>query len=78
MADTVTNAPGKAHLARAKDREYRAMIYASLPIFLVAATMKRMLPDQGAYYGTAPGKRQSIYRDAVAMANTFIPFAFMH
>lgn len=66
-----------ARLSRAKAREYRAMFWASLPVFVVVAAGKRLIPGREPFYSVHGSPRRGIVADAVNMANTLIPFAFM-
>ena len=54
------------------------MFWASLPVFLVVAGLKRLVPGREPFHSIHETKRRGIVADAVHMANTFIPFAFMH
>ncbi|MBK1696347.1 hypothetical protein CKO21_03715 [Rhodovibrio salinarum] len=54
--------------------EYRLLMAVSLPIFLVAAMVGRVLPS-GAH--AVPGERLSLLAEARAAADTYVPFAFM-
>ena len=54
--------------------EYRLLMAASLPIFLVAAIVGRVLPS-GEH--VVPGERLSVIGEARAAADTYVPFAFM-
>jgi hypothetical protein len=54
--------------------EYRLLLAASLPIFLVAAIVGRVLPS-GEH--AVPGERLSVIGEARAAADTYVPFAFM-
>jgi hypothetical protein len=54
--------------------EYRLLMAASLPIFLVAAIVGRVLPS-GEH--AVPGERLSVIGEARAAADTYVPFAFM-
>jgi len=54
--------------------EYRLLLAASLPIFLVAAIVGRVLPS-GEH--VVPGERLSVIGEARAAADTYVPFAFM-
>ncbi|MCL5778590.1 hypothetical protein M1105_16555 [Limibaculum sp. FT325] len=67
-----------ARLARAKARDFRVMFWASLPAFLVVALAKRLIPGREPFHSVHETPRRGIVADAVHMANTFIPFAFMH
>ncbi|MEL6478944.1 MAG: hypothetical protein AAFR17_16555 [Pseudomonadota bacterium] len=59
-------------LSRAKERDYRVIFYCSFPLFLAVALVMRLLPWDGA------GRRPGVLSEARSMANTIIPFAFMH
>lgn len=71
-------AAGPARLSRAKARDYQVMFWASLPAFLVVAGAKRLIPASEAFHSVHEAPRRGVVADAVHMANTFIPFAFMH
>jgi hypothetical protein len=58
---------------RARQLEYRLLVLAVLPIFLVFAAAARLLPRSGA----PTGRRRSILAEAREAAHTVIPFAFM-
>jgi hypothetical protein len=54
--------------------EYRLLMAISLPIFLVAAIVGRVLP---AGETVVAGERLSLLGEARAAADTYVPFAFM-
>lgn len=59
-------------LARAKARDFQVIYTCSFPLFLMVALVLRILPKDG------PGRRPGVIAEARSMANTIIPFAFMH
>jgi hypothetical protein len=65
---------GEKKHRRGDSFEYRLLMAASLPIFLVAAIVGRVLPS-GEH--TVPGERLSVIGEARAAADTYVPFAFM-
>ncbi|GJE00175.1 MULTISPECIES: hypothetical protein [Methylobacterium] len=54
--------------------QFRIILGATYPVFLVAAVVQRLLPGRGA---APPGPRRSVFGEARAMALSAIPFAFM-
>ena len=59
---------------KGESSEYRLLMVASLPIFLVAAIAGRVLPS-GEH--AVPGERLSVIGEARAAADMYVPFAFM-
>ncbi|MGE7415376.1 hypothetical protein [Methylobacterium tarhaniae] len=59
--------------SRSEAVQFRAILAATYPVFLVAAVLQRLRPGS-----TAPaGPRRSVFGEARAMALSAIPFAFM-
>ncbi|MEM8791371.1 MAG: hypothetical protein AAGE80_07125 [Pseudomonadota bacterium] len=58
--------------SRIKSAEYKAFFYLSYPVFLVAALVGRLAPNSETRHGL------NVFAEAKEMANTIIPFAFMH
>jgi hypothetical protein len=53
-------------------------VVVSYPIFLVGAVLGRMMPaGEHATAGPAMAPRQSVFSEARAAAETYVPFAFM-
>ncbi|MEO0820042.1 MAG: hypothetical protein AAF074_06400 [Pseudomonadota bacterium] len=65
-----------ARMKRLKDQEYKVMFWGSMPVFLVAALVKRLMPRSEAFHGTASEERRGVFAEAAHMAHTIIPFAF--
>jgi hypothetical protein len=65
-----------AALARAKEREYWAMYYASIPVFLLVAALLRLIPTGAGYHSAFEAPKRSVFAEASHMAHTIIPFAF--
>ena len=59
-------------LRQAKEQDYRVIFWCSFPLFLIVALVLRLLPWDGT------GRRPGVIAEARSMANTIIPFAFMH
>lgn len=58
--------------------EYRALVMVSYPIFFVGAVMGRLMPaGEPATAGLVMGPRPSVFSEARASAETYVPFAFM-
>lgn len=55
-----------------KTREFTAIFYLSYPVFLAAALIGRLAPASEPRHGL------NVFAEAREMANTIIPFAFMH
>ena len=58
--------------SRIKSAEYKAFFYLSYPVFLGVALIGRLAPQSETRHGL------NIFAEAREMANTIIPFAFMH
>lgn len=58
--------------SRSEAVQFRAILAATYPVFLVAALLQRLRPGPGAL-----GPRRSVFGEARAMALSAIPFAFM-
>lgn len=56
--------------------QFRLILTATYPFFLVAALVQRVLPGRPMRSGFAP-MRRSVFGEAKAMAVSAIPFAFM-
>jgi len=58
--------------------EYRALVVVSYPIFFVGAVLGRMMPaGEHATAGPVMGSRPSVFSEARAATETYVPFAFM-
>ncbi|MEM6933457.1 MAG: hypothetical protein AAF526_07685 [Pseudomonadota bacterium] len=69
----MTQKPTKTRRSKAsKTREFHAIFYLSYPVFLVAALVGRLAPASEPRHGL------NVFAEAREMANTIIPFAFMH
>jgi hypothetical protein len=62
---------------KAQEGEFRLIFLASFVIFLLAGIVARLLPPR--WRRRVPGQvgYESIFGEAKAAANTFVPFAFM-
>ncbi|TNC13672.1 hypothetical protein FF100_12950 [Methylobacterium terricola] len=58
--------------SRSEAVQFRAILAATYPVFLVAAVLQRLRPG-----AAAPMPRRSVFGEARAMALSAIPFAFM-
>ncbi|AWB24671.1 hypothetical protein DA075_03975 [Methylobacterium currus] len=58
--------------SRSEAVQFRAILAATYPVFLVAALLQRLRPGPAAL-----GPRRSVFGEARAMALSAIPFAFM-
>ena len=63
---------------QSEERQYRRLYLASLPLFLVIATVMRLVPGLGTPFRAAAGARKSIFAEAREAAHVTIGFAFMH
>ena len=59
--------------SRSEAVQFRAILAATYPVFLVAAVLQRLRPGATA----SVGPRRSVFGEARAMALSAIPFAFM-
>ncbi|WP_336490314.1 hypothetical protein [Methylobacterium nigriterrae] len=66
------NATSRLHR---EELQFRAILVATYPFFLVAAIAQRLLPDRTAR--PRLGAPRSVFGEAKAMAVSAIPFAFM-
>lgn len=57
--------------------QFRLILAATYPFFLVAALVQRLLPSGSAPRPGLPRVRRSVFGEAKAMAVSAIPFAFM-
>jgi len=57
--------------------EYRALLAVSYPVFLVHVVLGRMLRLGRAAAAVPCDRRSSVLGEARALADTYIPFAFM-
>ncbi|KMO35879.1 hypothetical protein VQ02_16715 [Methylobacterium variabile] len=60
--------------SRSEQVQFRTILAATYPVFLVAAVLQRLRPGRDA---VPPGPRRSVFGEARAMALSAIPFAFM-
>ncbi|AWN45741.1 hypothetical protein DK419_04935 [Methylobacterium terrae] len=58
--------------SRSEAVQFRAILAATYPVFLVAAILQRLRPG-----APVPVPRRSVFGEARAMALSAIPFAFM-
>ncbi len=58
-------------------REARFLFVVSFTIFLVIAAVTRLLPRNRRPWPFGPGTDRSLFKEARAIANTVIPFAYM-
>ena len=69
----MTDKPTRTRRSKAsKTREFNAIFYLSYPVFLIAALAGRLAPASEPRHGL------NVFAEAREMANTIIPFAFMH
>ncbi len=57
--------------------EYRFLVAVSFPIFLVGAVFGRLLPTSQRAADAPTDARLSVFGEARAAAETYVPFAFM-
>lgn len=57
--------------------QFRLILAATYPFFLVAALVQRVLPGSGAAHRGLRPVRRSVFGEAKAMAVSAIPFVFM-
>lgn len=73
MADTAIPS-GHRSKHRRETVDFRLILAVSFPFFLVAAVLTRVLPGRRRPAGV---RRRSLLVEARALADTYIPFAFM-
>jgi hypothetical protein len=66
--------PSRQH---AEAFQFRLILAATYPFFLVAALIQRLLPSRSSGRSGLPVTRRSVFGEAKAMAVSAIPFAFM-
>ena len=65
------------HHRKGEALEYRLLLAVSYPIFLVGAVLGRILPVRRSGGGRRANARLSVFGEARAAADTYVPFAFM-
>lgn len=63
--------------SRSEAVQFRAILAATYPVFLVAALLQRLRPRFAEDRAAHAGPRRSVFGEARAMALSAIPFAFM-
>lgn len=58
-------------------RQFRRIFVVSLVVFLMVSVIARLMPRRLRPWSSPPGSRRSIWEEAKAATNRFIPFAFM-
>lgn len=66
-----------AGFAESEARQFKRIFVVSVVVFMVVGAVARLLPTSLRPFRSAPGERRSLFAEAKAMANRFIPFAFM-
>lgn len=66
-----------AGFAESEARQFRRIFAVSVAVFVVVGAFARLLPRNWRPFGSAAGERRSLFEEAKAVANRFIPFAFM-
>ena len=71
--------PGRTEQMHRKGEplEYRFLVAVSYPIFLVGAVLGRLLPTSQRAADVPMDSRLSVFGEARAAAETYVPFAFM-
>jgi hypothetical protein len=57
--------------------EYRALVVMTFPIFLVGAVLGRLVPSKAHVESTMTSAKLSVFGEARAAADTYVPFVFM-
>ena len=63
-----------SHFAERETRQFRLIFGLSVVVFLIVGAVARLLPRSLRPW---PAGRRSLFAEAKAVANRFIPFAFM-
>jgi light-harvesting complex 1 beta chain len=77
MGDLHRQTGSATRVKKQESYEFRLIFVVSFMIFLVAATVGRLLPTQWRAYAPGPSGYKSIIGEARAAANTFVPIVFM-
>ncbi|MEM7670398.1 MAG: hypothetical protein AAF317_14870 [Pseudomonadota bacterium] len=73
MTTLAKSGPNGTRLAQQKQRDYRIMLTVGFPLFVIAAFVMRFGAER-----SLDERNLSLFGEARALANTVIPFAFMH
>ena len=72
MSDvTIQPQDATLRLRKEDESEFRRLVFATYPVFLIAALVMWVLPRSG------DQPRRSVFADAKALAYSTLPFAFM-
>lgn len=77
MAISSKTTGGRCSLSAAGTKQYHLIFAVGFTIFLMIAVAGRLLPRRWRASPPGPHADMSIFEEAKAMTNTYVPFAFM-